>query len=162
MIGYVKYDEEGLTQLYLAKFMNAEWVIKKVSNWDFRWEFITTGAFMSIGGQFNFAGISDDGLLAIDWKTEKGEEGRYTIDLETLEHTEKIAVIQPKYPASIDDKLTGNPGLSVRLAYDSGQENMDGYRYVIKYEAAHGGFSQHAPEVIPEGPVSPLVVMKIK
>lgn len=152
VIGYLKYDEEGLTQLYLAKFINNEWVIKKIS----------TGAFMSIGGQFHFAGISDDGLLVIDWKTEKGEEGRYTIDLETFEHTDKMAVIQPKYPANLNKKLTGNPDLNVRIAYDTGRESLDGYLYVIKYEAAHGGFSQHAPKEIPEGPLSPLVLMKIK
>jgi len=162
IIGFVKYDEEGLTQLYLAKFINNDWKIKKISDWDFRWEFITSGAFMTIGAQFSFAGISDDGLLAIDWRTEKGESGRYSIDPKTLEHSDKVAAVQSKYPEDLRKKISTNPDLSVRTAFDNGGTENDAYRYVIKWEAAHGGFGQHAPEVIPDGPLSPLYLIKIK
>jgi hypothetical protein len=112
--------------------------------------------------QFSFAGISDDGLLAIDWRTEKGESGRYSIDPETLEHSDKVAVIQPKSPEDLHKKISSNPDLSVRTAFDTGGTENDAYRYVLKWEAAHGGFGQHAPDVIPDGPLSPLYLIKIK
>ncbi|GAA4950427.1 hypothetical protein GCM10023314_24670 [Algibacter agarivorans] len=162
ILGYVKYDEEGNTQLYLAKFINDGWVSKKISNWDFRWKFIKGGAFMSIGGKFNFVGISDDNLLAIDWETEKGESGRYNIDLKTLEHADKVAKIQLKYPEDIRKTITDRDGMLVRIVYDKGGNQDDGSRYLLKWEAKHGGFSQHAPEVIPEGPLSTLVLLKIQ
>lgn len=162
IIGYVKYDEEGLTQFYLSKFEDEEWISRKISDWDFRWEFIDGGAFMTMGGSFRFAGMSDDGLLAIDWKTEKGTSGRYTIDLETLEHSHKTAEIPPRYPEDMNRTLTDIPEMSVRMAYDKGGDRQDGSRYVLKWETRHGGFAQHAPELIPDGPLSPLVLLKIK
>lgn len=162
IIGYVKYDENGMTQLYLAGFRDGEWISRKISDWDFRWEFIKGGAFMTIGGSFRFAGISGDGLLAIDWATEKGESGRYTIDPETLEHSDKPARIIPRYPVDLGNRMGTDPQMSVRLAYDKGGAHMDGSRYVLKWETLHGGFAQHAPKVIPDGPLSPLVLLKIK
>ncbi len=162
IIGYVKYDEKGLTQLYLARFKNGKWLSKKISDWNFRWKFITTGAFMSIGGQFNFVGISDDGLLAIDWQTEKGDEGSYIIDIETLEHSRKASHVRPQYPLELHKKMSDNPKLKVRVAYDKSESNKTEHRYVMKWEAAHGGFSQDAPERIPDGPLSPLILLEIK
>ena len=162
VVGYIKYDEAGLTQLYVAKFQNGNWISRKISDWDFRWKFIDGGAFMSIGGNFSFAGISEDGLLAIDWETEKGESGRYTINLETLEHTEKEANIVPVYPESLENRITDRKNMSVRLAHDQSGILPDGTRYVLKWEAAHGGFRQHAPEVIPDGPLSPLILVEMR
>lgn len=161
IIGYVKYDKAGLTQFYLAKFIEGKWVSKQISNWDFRWKFIKGGAFMTIGGKFTFVGISDDNILAIDWETEKGESGHYTIDLDTLEHTDKAAEIQLKYPKDIRKPMTDIDDMHVRIAYDKGGVQDDSSRYVLKWEAKHGGFSQHAPDVIPEGPLSKLVLLKI-
>ncbi len=160
IIGYVKYDEAGLTQFYLAKFMDGKWMSKKISNWDFRWEFIDGGAFMSIGGQFSFAGISDDNIIAIDWKTEKGESGQYSIDYSNLEHTNKAVDIKTKYPKDISKPLTNRPNMNVRLANDQSGPQKDGSRYVLKWETEHGGFKKHAPEVIPDGPLSALVLLK--
>lgn len=162
IIGYVKYDEEGMTQLYLAKFEDGSWISRKISSWDFRWKFIDGGAFMSMGGNFRFAGISDDRLLAIDWETEKGETGRYNIDIETLEHSNRVAEIEVRYPDDLDKRITDIPGMTVRMAYDKGGDLEDGTRYVLKWESRHGGFGQHAPELIPAGPLSPLVLVKVK
>lgn len=160
IIGYVKYDEAGLTQLYLARFIKGKWVSKKISNWDFRWQFIEGGAFMTIGGQFSFAGFSDDGLLAIDWETEKGDSGRYVIDLETMAHADRAVSIQTKFPDGLRANMTDRPNMSVRLAHDKGGNSEDDSRYVLKWETEHGGFKQHAPEVIPDGPLSQLVLIK--
>jgi len=161
IIGYIKYDEEGLTQLYLAKFMDGEWVIRQVSDWDFRWKFIDGGAFMTIGGYFHFAGISEDGILAIDWKTEKGQSGRYNIDIETLAHSDKSAKIKTRVPQDIDKRLTDLPGMSVRMVHDQ-VNTIEETRYVLKWEAQHGGFAKHAPDTIPKGPLSPLVLLEIR
>lgn len=162
IIAYVKYDEEGNTQFYLAKFTNEAWLVKQISDWDFRWKFIDGGAFMSKGGTFKLAGISDDGLLAVDWTTETGQQGRYTIDVETLEHSDRLAIIKKKYPSNIGEKLTVHPDMNVRMAYDKAGVYKDGSKYILKWEAKHGGFRQHAPEVIPQGPLSPLKLIRIE
>lgn len=160
IIGYLKYDEVGNTQFYLAKPINGKWSIKQVSNWNFRWKFIDGGAFMTKGGTFSFVGFSEDGLLAIDWSTETGESGRYIIDVNTLEHADGEMLVHPKYPADLTSQMTDRPKMKVRLAYDKGISNDD-FKYVLKWEAEHGGFRQHAPEVIPLKPISKLILLKI-
>lgn len=162
IIGYVKYDEAGLTQLYMAKFMNGAWMIKQISDWDFRWKFIEGGAFMTKGGQFNFVGISEDGLLAIDWETEKEESGRYTINLTTLAHSDKEAHIKRKYPMSLQSSVTGIADMEVRITQDQSGAYQDGSTFLLKYEALRGGFRQHRPDTIPEGPLSPLKLIQIQ
>ena len=162
IIGYTKYDEEGLTQFYLARHIGDVWVSKKISDWDFRWKFIDGGAFMSMGGQFNFVGLSDDGILAIDWTTEKGDAGQYIIDINTFEHSDKMPNIRKLYPEDLYDKISSDPDMRVRLAYDKRTHEKTNSRYVLKWEAEHGGFRKHAPKIIPKGPLSPLLLLEFK
>lgn len=162
IIGYTKYDEQGLTQLYLARFTNGAWKIKQISDWNFRWEFKEGGAFMTEGGVFNFAGISENGVLAIDWSTEKGDKGRYNIDTETLEHVDKKVKLEKKYPDNLMDNITNISGMSVRIVRDKAGTLKDGSTFYLKYEARHGGFRRHQPEVIPAGPLSPLKLVHVQ
>jgi hypothetical protein len=39
VVSYHKFDEEGNTQLYNARWNGANWKTYQVSNWDFRWDF---------------------------------------------------------------------------------------------------------------------------
>lgn len=162
IIGYIKYDEGGNTQLYLSMLKNNRWVSKQISDWNFRWEFIDGGAFMTIGGKFSFVGMSEDGLVAIDWANETGDSGQYIIDLNTFDHADKNATIKKMYPPNLGEKIGSNEKMRVRLTYDKGASTDSEYNYVLKWEAEHGGFRQHAPEVIPEGPLSPLYLVEIK
>lgn len=159
IVAYVKYDDSGNTQLYLAKFTTGQWMTKQISDWDFRWKFIDGGAFMTKGGVFDLVGISDDNLLAIDWSTENDDSGRYSIDINTLEHSDKVAVIKKIYPDNMDAPMSQIPGMNVHTVANVGH---DGTRYVLKWETQHGGFRQHAPEKIPSKPLSPLVLLEIQ
>jgi hypothetical protein len=156
LAGYVKYDENGLTQFYLANFENGKWVSKQISNWDFRWKFIEGGDRMSMGGVFNFAGFSDDGLLAVDWNTETGKSGRYVINPETLEVLDKEIHVKPKYPGNIFERITEHPEMSVNIQDDNAGAANTETRYILKWESMGKSHGKHAPDVIPDGPLSPL------
>ncbi|HUV62965.1 MAG TPA: BNR repeat-containing protein, partial [Sedimentisphaerales bacterium] len=162
MIGYVKYDGQGLTQLYMAKYDGGQWISKQISDWDFRWKFIEGGDQMTEGGRFRLAGISEEGVLVIPWSTEKGDSGQYTLDTETLEPATTVATVEPSYPEAVRKRLSDTPGLSVNLSDDNGGTQEDGVRYLLKWESRGGSHGRHAPQVIPEGPVSRLVVLKIQ
>ena len=166
VIGYVKYDENGLTQLYLAKIIDGEWASRKISDWNFRWEFLHPPAGsnerMTIGGSFDFAGFSSEGYLGIDWETETGDSGRYIIDTETLSHVDKEVVIHAEYPEDIYDRITDEPDMSVRLIFDNGIAPEEHIQYVLKWESMRPSHGRFAPEVIPEGPLSPLKVLEIR
>lgn len=161
IIGYVKYDEKGYTQLYLAKCVNNQWISKKISDWDFRWKFIEGGDQMTEGGNFQMAGISEDGLLVVNWSTEKNQSGQYAINTETLEQVPVKAKIPSRYPPDIHKPLSNIPGMSVSLSADRGKPLENGQRYILKWESQSKSHGKHAPAVIPDGPVSKLLVLKI-
>ena len=154
--GYVKYDEEGLTQFYLAHFKNGKWVSKQISNWDFRWKFVEGGDQMTMGGVFNFIGFSEDGLLGVDWETETGKSGRYVINPETLELVDTQVHFKAKYPKSIKKRITSHPGMSVNIQDDRSNADYNNAKYVLKWESKGKSHGRHAPKIIPDGPVSPL------
>ncbi len=53
-------------------------------------------------------------------------------------------------------------GLSVNLSDDNGGVQANGVRYLLKWESRGRSHGKHAPQVIPEGPVTRLVMLKIQ
>ena len=162
LIGYLKYDQAGLTQLYLARFTKGKWLSKQVSNWNFRWKFVGGGDQMTEGAVFSLDGFSKEGLLAITWKTETGQSGRYAVDPNSLALVQKAAYVPPRLPRTILAKTSANPNMSVSLAKDSGFKIPEDATYVLKWETMPKSHGTHAPDVIPDSPVSPLVLLTIK
>jgi hypothetical protein len=117
---------------------------------------------MTEGGRFRLAGFAGNGVLIIPWSTETGDSGRYSLDPATLEPVTFTAAFEPEYPAAVHARLSDAPGLSVNLSDDQGGVQEDGTCYVLKWESRGASHGRHAPEVIPDGPVSRLVVLKIR
>ncbi|MEM1228224.1 MAG: hypothetical protein AAGJ40_21250 [Planctomycetota bacterium] len=63
---------------------------------------------------------------------------------------------------TVRSRLSNTPGLSVNVALDSGGEEDDAVRYLLKWESLPPSHGRHAPSVIPEGPLSELVVLRIE
>jgi hypothetical protein len=139
---------------------------KKISDWNFRWIFLHPPAGsderMTIGGSFQFAGFSDDGFLAIDWETETGNSGRYIIDTKTLDHVDKAVTVKSEYPDELFGKMTDDPEMSVRMIYDSGESPDKNIKYVLKWESMRPSHGRFAPEIIPDGPFSNLMLVSVK
>ena len=162
IIAYLKYDVEGLTQLYLAKFENGQWLNKQISNWNFRWKFVGGGDKMSKGASFSFEGFTNDDELVINWDNETGDSGEYIVDIKSLKVIQKDHNLVPNFPSNIKDKISKNPKLLVAIQNDSGQAPNPDERYVLKWEAMRKSHGRHAPAIIPTGPVSPLYLLQIK
>jgi alpha-L-rhamnosidase len=161
VVGYVKYDENGLTQFYLARPEGDGWRSRQISDWDFRWNFFGGGDKMEIGGKFRIVSLDENGNLVIDWNTEKGDSGRYIVDPDTLELVETLDSYTRPYPDPVYERLTDVAGLSVSLQQGKEKNYDEGATYVLKWEAARKSHGRHAPEVIPAGPLSPLVIYKL-
>jgi len=159
LLGYVKYDAQGLTQLYLARPEGDGWLIRQVSQWDFRWDIHGGGDQMTSGGVFQFVDFATDGTLAIEWRTETGERGVYRVDPQTLQPVDSQAPYPPRWPSAIRRRLTEAKGLNLHLQADAGPAQPDGTRYALKWEAARASHGGHGPAIIPDGPLSPLVVV---
>ena len=162
IIGYLKYDEEGLTQLYIAKFDNGKWRRKKISDWNFRWKFFGGGDKMSKGASFSLNGFTEDGSLMIDWSTETNKSGVYVVNPQTLALINKKVAAIPKYPTAIHQRLTANSKMSVNLQADSGKPTESNTKFLLKWESMGKSHGRHAPKVIPKGPVSPLKLVEIQ
>ena len=162
IVGYVKYDQKGLTQLYLSHFLEGRWISKKISDWNFRWEFVGGGDQMTIGGKFSFIGLTSEGYLVIEWKTETGLQGQYIIDPNNLESLNQEITVTKKYPANIYSRLSDHPEMSVNLQHDKGTGPELNVGYLLKWESMKKSHGKHAPDVIPNGPISPLLLIKYR
>lgn len=116
---------------------------------------------MTEGGQFKLVGISE-GLLAIDYQTETGLSGRYVIDVESLDHVDRDVSFIPQFPSGFKEEFNTNKEMNLHIINDQSGPQTDGSRYYLIYETMQGGFRQHRPEVIPEGPLSPLTLIQIR
>lgn len=152
IIGYVKYDENGNTQFYLARTFDEVWQTKKISDWTFRWHFLDGGDKMTIGCNFEFVGFTQKGNLVIDWSNEKQERGTWIVNPQTLELEKGVETYFAKYPLSIFQ--IENKGLNLQLK--SGGMTNNGIRYVLRWEAAKGSHGGSTPQIIPQGPIVPL------
>ncbi len=159
IIGYIRYDSDGKTQLYLTRPGDGAWETRKVSDWDFRWKFNGGGDQMSSGGNFSFEGLSDEGWIVISYRNETGESGQYVIDPKTLEHVAASPTFSPRYPESMSQRMSNTPGVSVNIQMGKGGGDR---RYVLKWESKGKSHGRHAPEVIPEGPLSKLLLLEIE
>ena len=161
IIGYIKYDDDGLTQLYLATAQNGTWISNRISDWNFRWEFIGGGDKMTEGANFDIEAYDANSIL-VKWSNQTGKSGTYLVDMETLHKLEKAVVPIEKYPSNLMDKLSNNNALGVNIQNEKNNDKNAESRYVLKWESmgkSHGG---HPPKVIPDGPTSILNVIKIK
>jgi L-rhamnose mutarotase len=161
VIGYIKYDDKGNTQLYFSKFEKNKWIIKKISNWNFRWEFKGGGDQMTIGANFNFEGFSKEGYMAISWKNEKSEKGQFVIDPKTFKIVTKKVTINNMVPKALYDRITTNQALSVITKEEKSAINKN-ERYILKWEAMPKSHGKNAPSVIPAGPISVLQLVKVQ
>lgn len=162
IVGYVKYDENGLTQCYLARPEDGAWISRQISDWDFRWAFTGGGDQMTIGGWFSLLGFDADGRLVVDWKTEKEDSGTWVVDPVTFDPVGSSAAFKRRIPAEARSRMTTNPVLRVNVQPGQGPAAADGTRYLLKWEAMKKSHGRHAPEVIPDEPVSRLVLLEIR
>ena len=161
ILGYVKYDEKGFTQLYLAKPAENHWMIKKLSDWKIRWKFIGGGDLMAPEALFRLEGFSDEGYLVVSWETTK-DQGLYVVDPATFELTDTPVKMRRGMPVSLDEKLTDKPELKVRTRSSRGTLSQPDELYVLKWETMSGSHGKHAPQVIPTEPTSKLLLLKIE
>lgn len=163
IIAYLKYDENGFTQIYLAIFLNGKWVTEKISDWNFRWEFVGGGDKMTEGANFSLeSDPTDNQNIVIKWSNETGSSGVYMVNAETLEKINKEVKIKDKYPSDLKARITKDPELHVNIRDGRNTNNKADKKYVLKWESKGKSHGSQAPEVIPDVPLSPLYLVSFK
>lgn len=166
VVSYHKFDEDGCSQIYNARFQDGEWRIVPATNWDFVWgdAYKGTGAL----------GIHDNVRMG---KVHVGKEGELTqyvwnrddggsvlvLDEETLspirtedpqpapEWRQKLAEPESDFQVEPIPNLRREGGpMKVQLIPGKGGSNQEGVDYYLRWEHAGTNRDRPIPKPWPE------------
>ncbi len=147
LIAYHKFDSDGYTQAYVARWEDSAWSIRQVSDWKWRWDF-------SGGGSINFdivlgaVTLEPDGGLGLSYRHKEYGSGVWRLDEQTLKPVGRI-----QRPATIPRQLgrleSVFPGMQVRWAHDAGKA-PSGFKYVLRWETLDRNRDRPRQGLLPE------------
>lgn len=148
IVSYHRYDEEGNSQIYCARFEETGWHLIQVSRWDgYRWDF---GGGGSIPFEVGVGGVApaEDGTLHLSFRR-KGESGSWALDPQTLQI---MGAAPPSHihRASLGPVESDFPGMLVKTVGDMGRGEADNVRYVLRWETLGPNRDRPRPEPHPE------------
>ena len=156
LFAYHKYDEAGNLQFYVAWMNGKKWEHKKITDWNYRWEFSGGGSINSevrVGSFVN----RGDGFYELGYSHIKYGEGTFLLD-KNLNICGKVLKPQPAVNAMTTE--SDFPGLQVRTAGDLGKAGEKGIRYMLKWETLPANRDKAWPEPWPAP--SQLYLYKLK
>lgn len=140
IIGYHKYDENDHTNLYTAVFEEGDWTLRRMTDWDWKWDFSGRGSIpfeltVDAVGEYDSvqylygSRMTDEGLFkkkAMKSFRASFKEGEGTA-VESAEYD---------YPRSLDRPW--RRGMLVHKEFDAGEGGQgDSVRYLLRYETLY-------------------------
>jgi hypothetical protein len=153
---YHKYDDTGNLQFYAAKLKGKKWVIRQITDWDYRWEFSGNGSINSEVRIKDFV-KRDDGYYEVNYWHIKYGDGTLLLD-KNLQRVGKV--IKPE-PINRTMEIEGGfPGLLIQTRNDLAEEDEPGVRYMLKWETINRNRDRPREKPWPEP--SHLYLYKLK
>jgi len=155
---YHRFDSDGKTQVYAARFDHGQWASRQITHWDYRWEFEGNG---SIPFQITLGSIRihGPGKLALPYEHIRYGKGLLVIDEKTFEPMGTEPEI-PDYPAELGKPESCFPGMTVNWSADEGKSGDSGFRYVLRWETLPANRDKRPVGSLPEP--STLRVYKLR
>ena len=166
MIGYYKFDENGHTNVYIARLEDGRWNIRKVSDTEWRWYFSGTGTLIK---QFTIGQptVESDGEITI-WYRRYEEDGTKIEGKECWLHPETLEVLlvqnerskvseYPDWSRKVMTPYDGEGTLHVNYVTDSGSASS-GARYFLRWDSLPNNRDARPTVKIPQP--SKLIVVK--
>jgi len=132
IVTYHKYDGQGHTQIYNARYEAGRWHIYQASDWDYRWDF-QGGGSIAFEVRVSAVRAGADGSLAQRFSRKGHRSGVWRLDEATLCPIAENAA-GPTWPPSLARLESRLPGMIVRWCNDSGAGDPSGGRYVLRWE----------------------------
>ncbi len=152
LLGYHKFDKEGFSQLFLARYQNGDWIQRQVSDWtDFTWDINKRGSLkhsIALGDII----ADDQGNIFIAYDHEIFGAGLLKVNEENLILTENIPGKQLRVIEGLPNKV--NPGLQENLRQD------DTGRFLLRWQTQPTNFDR--PYTPPHPPPSSLVLYEFE
>jgi hypothetical protein len=132
IVSYHKYDENGMSQLYNARWEDSRWNIRCITAWNKRWEFSGGGSIPCLveGGPI---ATTPDGNLCFPWRHWTAGGGVWNLDPRTMEVLGD-GEPDPTWPAEMRRVRSTFEGMGVRQSADDGASPNPGERYVLRWE----------------------------
>ena len=140
VVAYHKYDENGWTQIYLARAVDGVWQSRKITKWDgFRWDFGGKGSLATFEVRMNGVQSTGDGTLAIDVKRQ-GRSLLLIVDEESLEllaeeSHEAYPAILNRYASSAKVILNGGETQGEERIFRTLSSSTPDHQFVLSWEA---------------------------
>jgi len=137
ILSYGKYDENGIYQIYNARFEDNEWKYYQATQWSYRW---VHGGGGSIPTEISFSGVEVQGdrLVQTYGHPERDRRGRWFLDSDTLKPTEQ-APPTVRFPRETGAIELDFPNIQARSAWDiadTGRPHEEGdVRYMMRWES---------------------------
>jgi hypothetical protein len=133
IVGYHKFDANGYTQLYNARYEGGRWVVYETTDWTYRWNFGGQGTLV-FAIELDGVRVRADGSLVQDfYHSQYGGRGTLRLDPTTLHVVETLPPDTP-YPRSLDTPESETAGMVVRWAKDSGSGPDSAVKYMLRWE----------------------------
>jgi BNR repeat-containing family member len=132
VVTYHKFDTDGKTQIYNARYEGAAWQIHRASDWDYRWDF-QGGGSIAFEVRVSAVRAHADGSLTQKHSRKGHGSGVWRLDEATLHPVGEIAD-GPSWPAALARPESDFPGMGVRWRNDAGASGESGVRYVLRWE----------------------------
>jgi hypothetical protein len=157
IVSYHRYDAEGHSQAYVARPDGVgAWLIRSLSEWDFRWGFSGGG---SIVGEVRLGppALTGEGAMMIKYSTKEAGGGRWYFDSDTLE----LLPTPSREPEVSEPKIALNYAGSNYLGMQpkSVSSTSEDGRWILRWETL-GQNRDYPRKVIP--PPAELRLYKIR
>jgi len=133
ILSYHKFDANGNTQVYNARFEEKTWKIYQTSDWKHRW-FFSGGGTIEVDVDLGPVMISKSGSLLQGYKHIKYGGGVWVLDEDSLKPIVSIpggAELLGHHNAP----TSTYPEIKVRWKEDENRLDFDSYRFFLRWEA---------------------------
>lgn len=159
VVSYHKYDGDGNSQIYNARWDGSAWVRSVATTWDTRWDFSGGG---SIDFKIRVQPVKAEGRggLVQEWSHWQRGHERWKVDPVSLRATEKLPPLPSNLPAGFQKVRSVIAGMGVRTTGDLGGSPEPGTRYLLRWETL--GKNRDRPHEPPLPDATPLVLYKLR
>lgn len=157
IVSYIKYDEEGNTQIYHARSEGGEWVRYQATDWNYRWDF-GGGGSIPFEVRVGPVRIDGEGRLTQSYSHSQYGSGAWELDEKTLRPIRTMEQ-RSERPAGLGRPESG-PGMTVLWHRDTGEVPEAEVRYWLRWETLPVNRDRRPETEIPDP--TPLRLYKVR
>jgi len=159
VVTYHKYDPQGNSQVYNARWDGEGWSIVSGTQWDTRWEF-SGGGSIEFDVRVQPVQRDEGGNLVQEWRHWQLGRQRWRLDPVSLAPVERVEPAPNGSPRALSRVVSTFPGMEVRTASDLNKAHGEEVRYVLRWETL--GRNRDKPREKPWPDPVPLEVVTIR